>query len=61
MFTVEHITYRHGDKQQFEHDFDSEADANSYARGCFNFGGRVWINNNEITGKDLYEANKIHG
>lgn len=53
-YIVEHTTYRHGDKQEDETAFETEAWAKEFALQCLqSYGGRVWINNQEYSMKEL--------
>jgi len=53
-YIVEHTTYQHGDKQEDETAFKTEAWAKEFALCCLQrFGGRVWINNTEYNQPQL--------
>lgn len=53
-FLVEHITYKHGGKQEDETSCDTLEEARECARDLLaRYRGRVWINNVEHTRKDL--------
>lgn len=54
MHTVEHTTYNHGSKQENESAFHTIAEAREFAYNMLcRHGGRVWINGQEMTRKDL--------
>lgn len=53
MFSVEHIVYRHGNKDEDETAFETEQAAHDFARQCFRYGGRVWVNGTEVKKADL--------
>lgn len=54
IFTVEHTTYRHGDKQEDETDCATEQEALDLAKHLLHqYGGRVWVNNQEYSRKDF--------
>lgn len=53
-FTVEHVRYSHGGKDEEETAFTDQQEAREFALDQLQrYGGRVWVNNVEYTLKQL--------